>query len=245
MNWEVEIIGDNSDLEELSKVFTGNDLSIVKKDEYFVLRSKYLDALSDYYEVETQVIELLKSVNACAKLTLNSLKVIELESISSLDENKKRKTFFKDTCVTIVRCKDSICEVSPSNGTIEMCNQAMLVRNWIEVAQKDRSVKKIFTQINYEFDTWIGLYNVLEILQQAQFEPVGKNGIYREMVNDITQKANSYEAILEKSRHPGKSVPPPKNEIEILEAKSFVKMVLFQWLAQKEQEWFNQKNRSI
>lgn len=162
MNWEVEVTGDNSDLDELSKVLTDKDLSIVKRNEHFVLRSGYLDVLSDYDEVETKVTELLKSVNACAKLTLNSLKVIEYESISWLDEKGNKKEFFKDSIVTIVKCKDSIHQISPHYGVIEIYNQATPVRNWIKIAQNDQNVKKAFMQVSHNFNSWDAFYKILD-----------------------------------------------------------------------------------
>ncbi|MDW5551691.1 hypothetical protein [Methanosarcina sp.] len=246
MVWEVQITGDKSDLKELSKVLINKDLSITKKNEYFVLRSEYLDVLSDYDEVETKVIELLKSVNACAKLALNSLKVIGYQSISWLDEKGNKKTFFKDTCVIAVRCKSSICEISP-DGIIEIYNQAMPVRNWIEIAQKDENVKKVFMQVSHDFNSWDAFYKIIEILEDDQFEPVRKKrkgikeGKYRADIDRLTGTADSYKEISIESRHAREFEGSINNPMQFSEAKSFVEMILLQWLAKKEQKLLHQK----
>jgi hypothetical protein len=87
MTWEIEITGDKSDLEELSKVLSEKDLSIVKENERFILKSENFDTLSDYGEVKTKVNELLNSVNAIAQISFDSREVIKYNHISQLDEN--------------------------------------------------------------------------------------------------------------------------------------------------------------
>lgn len=77
-------------------------------------------------------------------------------------------------------------------------------------------------------------FKVIEILQEDNFAPIMRNGMYRAKADRLTETANSYKAILEEARHAKNSIPLPKNPMEFLEAKSFVKMILYEWLKQKE-----------
>ena len=118
---------------------------------------------------------------------------------------------------------------------------AMPVVNWIKLAQRDKSVKKIFDQINHDFNSWDAFHKIIEILEDDQFEHVRKKqkgikeGKYRSEVNGLTGTANSYKTISFESRH-AREFEPPENPMHFSEAKSFIKLILHEWLAHKERE---------
>lgn len=246
MTWEIEITGDKSDLENLSKMTKNEDLCIVQENEHFILKSKDFDVLSDHDEVKTKAIELLKLVSAYAKLVLDSRKAIELESIYWMNEKGNRKEFFEDTCVTYIICKDSF-EITHSDGTVEAYNEEMPVVNCMKIAQRDNRVKKALNQINRDFNSWDSYYKIIEILEEDQFTPIRKKskkineGKYWQIANKITEIANSYPDILLEARH-AKGEPKDKNfslhpTMTLSEAKKWIKIFLQEWLNEKEQTY--------
>jgi hypothetical protein len=73
MKREVEVIGNQFDLNILSQFLTGKDLSIIHEDDRFILKSESLDNSSDSDdEFRGKVIDLLNTVNAVALLYLDS-----------------------------------------------------------------------------------------------------------------------------------------------------------------------------
>lgn len=226
MPWEIEITGDKSDLEELSKVFIGKNLSIAQENEHFILKSEEFEALFDHDEVETKAIELLRSVDACAKITLGSRKVIEHESISWLNENGSRKMFIKvKAFVGLVSCEANY-KITHSDGTIETYNQAIAAVNWMKLAQRDNMVRKVLDQIHNDFNSWDSFYKIYEMLRDDKFEKItDKGSIYYKKADLLRRTANHY-------RHSNYALPP--NPMPLSEAKAFINIVLHDWLKDKE-----------
>lgn len=246
MNWKIELTGDNSDLEELSKVFIEKDLSIVLENGQFILKSECFDSLSNHNEVETKVIELLKLVNAGAKLALDSKKVIDYESVFWVDENGARHAFLRTIEVTTLISTRISWKITRSDGIIETYNQANPLVNWMKIAKLDKSVRKAFDQINHDFNSWDAFCKIIEILEDDHFEHVRKQqkrvkeGKYRAEVNRLTGTANSYKAISLESRH-ARVFEPPENPMQFSEAKALIILILHEWLAHKEKELIDKK----
>lgn len=222
MIWEVRITGDKSDLEELSKILTSKDLSIVKENEHFILKSEDFDILSDYGEVKTKTNELLNTVNAIAQLTLDSREIIKYNHIFQLDEYKITGMCLESKIGVFSRVY--IRKIFPYDET-EIYNP---IRNCKKLAEKDKNVKDVFDLIVFNFDSWYTLYKIFETLRKDElFVEVLKEGNYSKKAKLLKQTANHYRHA-DNEKHP---LPP--NVITLSEAKSFTKLVLLKWLAQK------------
>lgn len=228
MHWIIELIGDNFDLDYLSKITKDQELSIVQENGIFILKSTEFINLSDYEEVKSRLNELLNSLNAIVKFTLDSQNILSYK-ISKIDENGVKILFVESHCVGIGR---SFALLSINGILIHPP-----VEEWIKLASMDPIVKRVFTQINHNgFNSWIALYNVIEILQQGKYEHIGRNGKYGKIAGAICQKAESYQELKENARHPGRDYKGPTLNIEFPEAKDHVKKFIIDWLAQKQLE---------
>lgn len=232
MGWKVEITGDKSDLEELSKRLVDKDLSIVKEDTDFVLKSENLDILSNYKEVKSEIGKLLDIVNVIAQLTLDPREVIKYNNVFWLDETKR--IFIESEIGMSTRV--CICENSLSDRT-SLCSS---IKNWTKIEQDDNNVKDVFKLIVHSFNL-VSLCKIIEILQKDDFKPIKKGGAYFKEVNRLNQSANSYKATGVESRHHLDRNEPPDSPMLLPEAKALMRTILCQWLVQKEQNRLNQK----
>lgn len=236
MGWVVELSGDNRVLDELSKVLNLPELSIKKEDGSYYLESDIYNDNSAYKDVKNTVNCLLPKINASAKIVLNSHASIKLSGITNILENGKNEAYVSATSAT-VSCTASVSiKVTYKDGTEEIHNPADPVMNWIKLGlTDDPAIKKVFDLVNYDFDSWVGLYNICEAIQESIDGSIPKKGWCSENKSGLFGRtACSPEAVGVKARHSNKKrYPAPKNPMTHDEAKSFVKDLLTKWRKEK------------
>ena len=89
MEWRVQLSGEDSDLEELSKSFSFEKLRIWKDQENYALSSSDFNRIAEANIVLRKSEEILTSTNAGSKVIQNLQKPIKVNGIKSIDENGK------------------------------------------------------------------------------------------------------------------------------------------------------------
>jgi len=233
MEWIIQLSGDENDLNELSKVFTSPDLSIKKEKDGYLLRSTQFSECYSHEEVTKITSEILPLLSAGIKLSLDARKQLEVDGIIQIGEDNLRHYFLTVSCGIGLRCLVNG-EITHIDGTREDFHQADPIPNWIKIAQKDTKVAKAFNFICADFNSWYNLYKILEVIEEDQFKPIMRGGRYKKMADNFTHTANSYKITGLDARHAKESQKPPKNPMSLSEAKSFIKMLLHEWLKEKE-----------
>ena len=82
--------------------------------------------------------------------------------------------------------------------------------------------------------SWGTLYKILEVLEEDQFPPIMRRGKYKKTANLLTHMADSHLAVGFNARHLHERFKPPKKPMTLSEAQTFVKLVLTEWLKEKE-----------
>lgn len=163
MKRKVEIMGDKYLLENFSKIFNENDLSIVKDGKRFILESEFLNVLSDEDIFEGRVIELLNLLNTYALLFSKPEGKFTYQ-ISEVHENGTEIIPIKSSVVGHGKAYVNI-----SGGTIvpnkktELTNQ--IGRNLVKIVENDEKIKEVFIYINSNFNSWYELYKIYEVIQ--------------------------------------------------------------------------------
>ena len=234
MEWMVELSGDPSDLDELSKVFTTPELSIKKEGDKFLLRTTNFESCASSVEIKKIASEIVHDLTAGIKLSLDARKKLDIDGIVQIGDDGLRHHFIDLSGTAVARCSASG-RLNLSDGTREVFHQADPIPRWIKIAHKDAKVAKAFDFICADFNSWGTLYKILEVLEEDHFKPIMRRGRYKEMANDFTNAANSYTMTGLDARHATERTPtPPKNPMSLSEARSFIKMLLHEWLKEKE-----------
>ena len=237
MEWIIVLLGDESDLKELSKVYTLPDLTIKKIVEndhsYYILTSSHFLPLSPYNSVKEIAQKIVNDLTAGIILQLNSRKAIEIEYISQVDEKGKKAVFLEATISGSGGIYASL-QIGRNDGSVETIHAAEPIVRWIKIKQKDKNVAKIFQYINQDFNSWANFYNICEVIEKDGFSHLQRGGKYRQKVENLRQTANCFLAIGPDARHSKETIPPPKNPMTQSEAKDFVKMLIYGWLKTKE-----------
>jgi len=234
MEWKVQLSGDTSDLEELSKVFTTPDLCIQKDGTTFLLTTEKFGSCSSSDDVKKIATQILNVLTAGIKLSLDARKKLDIDGILQIGDDRKRHYFVEVSETVCMRCSVSG-EIIHADGTREEFHQADPLPKWLKIALHDGKVAKVFAFINTDFNSWYTLYKILEVLEEDHFKPIMRGGQYKRMADDFTKTANSYAMAGIDARHATERPHPlPKNPMSLSEAKSFIKMLLHEWLREKE-----------
>jgi hypothetical protein len=233
MEWIVELSGDTSDLDELSKVFTTPDLCIQKDGEKFLLKSENFRSCASPDDVKKISSEILQNLTAGIKLSLDARKKLDIDSILQVGDDGSKHYFIESSITASSRCSASG-EIIHQDGTKEEFHQADPIPKWIKIAHNDAKVAKAFSLICADFNSWYTLYKILEVLEEDHFKPIMRGGRYKKIADNFTHTADCYKTTGLDARHAKEIKTPPKNPMSLSEAKSFIKMLLHEWLKEKE-----------
>ncbi|MFD0959015.1 hypothetical protein [Paenibacillus chungangensis] len=232
MKWIICLSGDEADLYELSKSLNTEYLTVFKEGDQYYLKSSQILSTDEYREVSEKVKELVDLINGATKLALGTRNTIAVTDIYVQKDDGGRILFGSAHLSASIRVRAST-QIIRADGTIEICNPADSVSNWLDLSQKNELINKVFKLISHDSDSWIGLFKIFEVIDKdsgiRSFSSVSSENLKR-----FTQTANSYKAVGMEARH-ALDYEPPKKPMNITEARSLIYIVVNEWLRQKDE----------
>jgi len=233
MTWRIQLEGDKDDLIDLSKIFTSPEFSINEIDGNFYLFSNLFNSIEDSGLVEEKGKEFLDIINAGVKLTSNYLREIKTAGVESLNSDGWVKKRFVHLEAEVRNHAKVGLQITKANGTVIEDNPFEPLVKWHQLAQENPLVAKAFYLISHDFNTWFSLYKLLEILEEDRFKPIMRKGEYRKEAERFSHTAQSYAALGLHARHIKSIFTAPSDPMSLDEAKSFIRMLLNEWLRTK------------
>lgn len=232
MKWIVELSSDNSYLEDLSKIFNTSNVRISHKENRYILESSSFDQCTDIKAIKTEADKLLIFVNGVKVLKFHSSKPITRGAIVYQDDQGHRTIHLEiETSLTVkVEVKSRIIK---KDGTIIEFEPENPETEWVHLINSDPRVFRVFEIITHNFNSFIDLYKIIEIIEEDNFEPVGRKGELYMEIKRFTHTAESYEAIGKDSRHAHSKFTKPDNPMSIKDGRELVRKLLYRWLDSK------------
>lgn len=229
MEWYVRILGNNFDLQELSKSLNSPELCIFQEGQEFILKSTNFNQLKSAADVRKRTEEILSLLNGTAKLALGTQQPLTLDAAIKINDTGSKETvrFLSDT--VYVGSSTSTSDKT-SDGNVQEIHPADPIPVWIKTAQINKTVAIVFRLIGASDLNWIDLYKVYEIIKSdvGSKDKIADNGwATKGQIKLFTQTAQLH-------RH-GKleHYEPPKKPMKFDKAESFVKKILRKWLQTK------------
>ena len=107
----------------------------------------------------------------------------------------------------------------------------------VEIAQHDQKVATALRLLGNQGSTWVNLYPILEIISAdlGGESKIRENGwASKKALTRFRGSVNNPAAIGDDARHGVSSKTPPRKPMTQLEAESFIKSILSNWLRSKE-----------
>lgn len=226
MEWYVEVTGNTSDLEQLSKSLVSPECCLTQEKGTFVLKSRSFNQLNDAREVRDRASEIISLINGAANIELAMKEPLLLSGVSCVNDKGKATQFLFPKSIPS-QAGVGIPTVLV-DGAVQGGHPADVVQTRLQLAGSNRNVKKVLEQWRPNND-WYTLFDVYEIIKEdfgskqrvANLGKVSKNAITR-----FTRTANMH-------RHKVQKEPPPQNPMSLAEAQRFVQRIVRCWLNSK------------
>lgn len=236
MEWYVGIIGDNFDLEDLSKSLNSPEFSITKKGEDYILKSTHFNSLEDVDCVRNKANEILYLINGAAKLEFGMRKPLEVARVCRVNDDGKTEcsVVFSDSAHARDRVKASLIT---KDGEVQEIFQADPISEFISIGLKDEKVAKVLRLFGNRTNDWVNLYRIYEIIKNdvgGKHKIVEKGWATKKAIKRFTQTANSVGAVGDESRHGVEKTEPPEDPMRPHEAESFIEAIIHNWIKSKK-----------
>jgi hypothetical protein len=231
MEWIVTLTGDETDLDELTKVWTRPDLTIEKEDSSYILKSTHFALLISDREVRERAHELLIPINAGIKLDLGGLNPIKIAHAIQLNPDGSKMIACSAEFSVHARFFASV-QITKSDGTTIIYNSADSTVTLFNLAQSDPTVQKICQYLNQDFNSWHTLYKIYELIESSGLLPIQRGGVYRKKADLFRRTANNPSASGLNSRHAIDESPPEK-PMSLSEGQEFIKRIIHEWIETK------------
>jgi len=235
--WEIKLMGDQFDLEELPKFFVSKECTVTKGDELYYLTSNKLNPDESSQKIHGIALDLVQRINGILKVIYTNFRPVEIHSMDLIDD-KGRRNINLAVGNAEVRTRASAVALihtvpgSPSDSSSE---PTPFTVSWLKVAEKDEKVRDVLNIFGSLDEEWRNLYNILEIVLSDVGGKIFQAGWASEKeVGLFKQTANSRDAIGYSARHGDKEkCRPPKNPMSLSDAKSLIRKIVGKWISSK------------
>ena len=236
--WEIAIRGDNDVIQELSKVFTGSEYSIEKRNGNYVLLSQQFENLDNYSLVKARALELLTVLNGGLVLISRPDARLSMEGVMERQENGRVIHYAEGTC-TCTCSAHCTAVVMRADGTIEEAYATDPLPKWIRIAESDDHVARALLLVAHDFNTWYGLYKIGEVIEEGGCTLCRRGGPLRGDFQRLKRTAQSYKLLGVDARHASNKndssiKTPMPDPMTLEEAKSFILRLMQGWLNEKQ-----------
>ena len=220
MEWFVLLIGENSDLEELSNSLNSPELCVIQKNPPeppgpdFILKLTDFNFIEDTDDVINMADEIISEINGAARLFIGLRKHIWGISLGV----------------------SASTPIVSADGTVhdqENIHQVDSIPGCIAIARHDVNVAKVLRLYGADDHDWVSLYRIYEVIESDVGNIAKKGWATKNEIKRFAQTANSPDASGDDSRHGAGNIPPPKDPMPISEAKFLVKTIIHKWLRSK------------
>lgn len=232
MKWMVSLNGDADDLKDLSKIFCSSNLCIIREEDWYLLESTSFDSCNDVTSLKSVADKLLVSINAAKTLLLSVSEPIKRGPIHKIDEKGIRHIYTEKSFVGKYNILARIPSISAS-GTIEELPMDQSMPKWIPLTDSNEKVQRVFDPIDQDFNSYIGIYKIIEVVKEDNYLPVMRKGEFYNEIDRFKQTAECYSSIEKYARHAHSKFKRPNNPMTINEARDMISKILQMWLNSK------------
>jgi len=235
VEWEVDIIGDPTDLQMLSEAMGDSDISILERDGAFVLRSTEFDSLQDANAIRTRAQEIVISLSGLSRVLLDTHRPIKVGSVMMLRDDGTKNVFIQVEPISVRARMRANLSITRADGTVEHHSPADPLRNQMEVAGQDPAVAKALRLRNADVLSWVDLYRIYEVVEGdvGRSHIVASGWVKDSEISRFKHTANSVAASGDQARHGKESTQPPKNPMSLSQAKTLIDGLLKAWITSK------------
>jgi len=213
--WLVRLKGDSFDLQELPTLFVFPEATVIEENGVYYLKSANFNSLIDAGDVLEDARRLLEVINGAAILHLENFMPVQVNnSVTGIDGEgtRHRFSFGYGTGRPIMKSPQAPAEIT----------------GWLKKVKQDKNVEDA---LRFLCDPdWINLFKIYEIVRDDVGDLGERGWVTKQDIKRFTQTAQSQDALGDAARHASKKYKPHPKPMSLMEAKSFIRNILLNWL---------------
>lgn len=231
MHWEVQLVGDQTDLRLLADSLAEGDLAVAATNGEYSLRAEEFEALASAGAVRDRAADLARSLSGASRLLIGSRRSISVGAVYRVREDGGRDiTVFPESAVMHIRAVPPTIVITNDDGRVEVSRPADPVVDVLRLAREHPTIWRALRLRDSEGLSWTDLYRILDVIQEdtggfAQFGWAPEAELTR-----FKHTANSVAAAGDEARHGRERTAPPLHPMRLAEARQLIDRVLREWL---------------
>jgi hypothetical protein len=232
MKWRVILKGDPTDLKLLAESFANADTLIRQEGDLYTLSSSEFESLDEAGKIAVTVKALIEHINGALLLALGSNVPVSSGGVYELGPDGSRRIYASVHIQGHCRAF-ATGQVVRADGTIEETRPADPVRQWSDLALRDKAVGDVLTLLGTKPADWVNLYRLYEIVENDSGGIERRGWATRATIRNFKHTANHPEATGLDARHGHLSSDPPARAMLLGEAKALIHSIVQAWLREK------------
>jgi hypothetical protein len=236
MTWKIRIAGNQHDIEELKRSFSGVSISVTKGNDGDYLEHEQFAACKTADEVLQISSKVLAILNGATRLALGGNSVITESGVLQEREDGTSQFYMHVSETINVRDSFSITVMDSDGNVVEEIHPADEVPVWVSLGLKDEAVEKVFRLFGLQHD-WVGLYRIYEVIEHdaGGIDAIANNDWARKSsLKLFKHTANSPGAIGDDARHGKEASAPPPKPMLLSEGRALIETLVHYWLRAKQ-----------
>ncbi len=237
MKWQVQITGDQIDLERLAESLSSNDPRILKYRGAYFIESNRFARVSEPEKIKSITTEILEVLTGVVRLSsLGGKTPLQVANVDCVLPNGQRVLYLEFHETLHISTSMNV-EVETANGEkIVVTEPPSKISPWTTLGLTNTNVAKAFRLLGKEKHTWVNLYRIYEVIEEdvGSMEKIVKCGwATKTSIKRFKHTANSPGAAGDASRHGKESTTPPSNPMDINEGRALIEIIFHGWLHAK------------
>jgi hypothetical protein len=234
MAWEVQLVGDSTDLRLLSDSLASGDPRIVLRDGAFFIRSTAFDQAATAGAAREMARPIAESLSGVAALLLGARTSIELGNVVRVgpDGSPQHMFLIGAPAEAYARALPGVLIMSHADGRQEVHRPADLAPQWLAKAATNLVVAKALRLRQRHPLDWVGLYRLLEVIYDSVPASIiaSRGWASKAALGRFEHTANSVGAVGDEARHGLERTQPPARPMTLREARLLVDSIVRSWL---------------
>jgi hypothetical protein len=233
MAWEVQLVGDSTDLRLLSESLTSGDPQIVVRDGAFFLRTAAFESAPTASVARERAQVIADSLSGSASLLLGTRQPIRLGNVIQVGSDGSQHIFlFAHAANAHARALPATVTLTHADGRREVYRPADPAPAWLTKAATNPAVAKALRLRQRQPLDWVGLYRLLEVITAVAPIPtiVARGWASKADLALFKHTANSARALGDEARHGADTTQPPAKAMTLPQARLVIDSILRSWL---------------
>lgn len=232
-HWLVELVGEDFDLDLLTKLFVGPTVAVVRLESRYFLQVPAWDTLTDEEAVFQRALAMLPAIHGAASVVLHTYEPVRVRAVQCLHDTGAVTNNVR-VLLPSIRSRGMVGTVEAHIDGRPSATTPLNASDWIQLAFEDRDVADALILVLGSPGRWHQLYKAFEAIFRATGQQPSKMEEWGlATARDVTNfqgSANDGARDIFEARHALLEVKVPYDPMTLAEAELWVRNVVAKFI---------------